>query len=143
MKKLAPRINDATAEFLPTAFPTTNAGAEYILDAYPALYKRTLIELRGRFSASELKLMLDVFNGTMLTSGISGQHLEINCIDGMELDALDTKWGVDKTAFAGKLKSITIFQAACLEVWANGFWYAEKSAADETGSVEKYVEGLV
>jgi len=139
-KKIGPQVSTQTIEFFGEKFKSTNAGAEYTLAAFPGLYQATLTrEIKGVFTAGELSLMLDVFNATMLTPALAGQHL--NCIDGMELDHLDEKWEINKAEFTKKLNALTIFQANCLEIWANGFWY---SGATETRGLdlEKYVAVL-
>ena len=143
-KQLGPRIGPQTEKWLEETFSARHPGAEYVLEMMPALYSRTLADLKGRFAQGELSLMIDVFNGTMLTSHIAGQHLTINCVDGMELDKLDEKWEVEKEKFIEKLKELTIFEAACLEIWANGFWYGgwHSGGTYETGEFEKYIEKL-
>ena len=121
--KTAPRIPGKSAEILAETFSSLNAGAEYVLSAWPSLYRNTLDKLRGQFSRGELMLMIDVFNSTALTAMAAGQQLDIQVDDGMRLDALDEKWGVDRNALNNKIADLTIFEAACLEIWANGFWY--------------------
>ena len=96
MIKTAPRISEKTAVFLPEHFRNLNQGLEYIIDSFMPLFQRTMHELRGKFTAGELKLMIDAFNSTMLTPGIAGQHLPLNCSDAMDLDGYDEKWKVDK-----------------------------------------------
>jgi len=132
-KPIAPKISDKSAEFYPQIFSNLNAGATYVLDAFPVLYRRTLHDLRGTFTCSELMLMVDVFNSTFLTSHISGQHLDIQVADGIALDALDKKWEIDGPALNAKIAALPIFSAACLEIWANGFWYSEASQNKDLG----------
>lgn len=125
-KKMTPRVTASSHKFLKHNFRTANAGAEYILEACTsALYPRTMHNIKGKFTADELRLILDVFNATALTAGSAGQHLVMNAVDGMELDGLDKKWNVDRKIFTLKLQSLSIFEAACLEIWAVGFWYGE------------------
>ena len=95
-KSTAPRLGDAHAEFILKSFPTLNAGCEYILNAWPGIVKRTLADLSGQFTAGELSLIIDVFNGTALTPGLAGQHIAINVADSIDLDHTDQKWSVDK-----------------------------------------------
>jgi hypothetical protein len=121
--KTAPRISDTAAKVITDGFSSLNAGCEYILNAWPALFRRTIHGLKREFERGELKLMVDIFNASILTPGIAGQHLIANCEDGIELDGLDKKWEIDKKKFLEKIHSLTIFEAACLEIWANGFWY--------------------
>lgn len=122
MPKIAPRIPDTTAELLPQQFGTVNAGAEYVLSAWPNLYRRTIAELRGVFSYGELMLILDVSNSTYLTPGLAGQHLPLSVADGIALDGLDKKWAVDEESINGKIRELTSFQAAALEIWARAAW---------------------
>ncbi len=94
------------------------------------------------FAGAELKLIVDVFNGTALTAGIAGQHLLLSCSDGIELNNLDAKWDVDRKAFLEKLQSLSVFQAACLEIWANGFWY-NKNAANGELDIDAHIGPMV
>jgi len=120
--KLGPRISDTAATWLSAHFSTRNAGAEYILEAFPELYRRVLRDLKGRFTPGELSLLLDVMNGHMLTPQLAGQSLIISCVDSMALDGTDTKWGVDAQGFADSLQGCRPFELACLEIWAQAFW---------------------
>lgn len=139
MKKIGPRISENTEKFILNNFRSVNAGGEYFIEAFLPLFKRTLADLRGVFTDSELKLMVDVFNSTVLTPALAGQHLFINCSDGMELDRLDHKWEVTRKTLLEKLQALSIFQAACLEVWACGFWLA-KDAKEK--KLNEYIEFL-
>ena len=138
-KIISPRINPAIEKWLAETFRSKTGGAEYAIEAFHALYRRSLHALKGRFSSGELKLMIDVFNGSALTAGIAGQQCLISCIDGMALDALDEKWSVDRQAFTGKLQALTLIEATCLEIWANGFWYGD---AEKEKDIFIYIKGL-
>ena len=126
-KSTAPRIGEQSAKFYPGLFSSLNAGLEYTADAFPALYRRTLHDLRGTFSRGELMLMIDIFNATALTPQLAGQHLAASVSDGIAWDRLDQKWEIDGAALNAKIADLTIFACACLEIWANGFWYRQKS----------------
>jgi hypothetical protein len=135
-KNIGPRISAQAEKYYTDNFDSLNKGATYVLEAWPVLYRRTLAELKGRFVRGELCLMIDVSNGLFLTSSIAGEHLEIQCVDGMALDGLDEKWEIDRAEFTGKLTSLTLWQSAVLEVWARSFW------EPEPGDLEKYVSRL-
>jgi hypothetical protein len=137
MKKIAPRISDQTAELLPELFGRLNTGAEFILDSWPGLYKRTLHGLKGKFTRGELLLMVDVMNGTILTPGISGQHLAINVADGISLDKLNEKWEINGPELNAKIAGLSAFETACLELWIQAFWNRE-----DHGDLDKYVAAL-
>ena len=87
--KITPRIQPPTAEFLEGLFRSRNAGAEFVLETAPVLYRRALNERKGFFSEGELSLIIDVMNSTFLNPGLLGQHLEMQCQDGISLDGLD------------------------------------------------------
>lgn len=144
MKKTAPVISDSAAEFYPSLFSSLNAGLTYTLESFPALYRRTLHDLRGTFSRNELMLMVDVFNSTALTAPMAGQHIIVQVADGCDLDRLDKKWGIEKTAMIEKLRALPIFALSCLEILANGFWYRQGAETFRSGEdLEKWVGQLL
>ena len=131
MKAISPKINDSSAEFYPSVFSNLHSGAAYVLDSFPRLYQRTLHEMRGKFMKGELSLMIDVMNATMLTPQSAGYHLAANVADGIALDGLDAKWEIDGEALNKKLAELSVFDLACLEIWANGFWYRANRPNDD------------
>ena len=140
-KAIAPPISEASAKFYADQFTTLNYGTTYTLDSFPVLYQHTLHDLKGVFSEPELMLMIDVFNATALMPQLAGQHFEIQVRDGIELDGLDEKWKIDKEALLKKIEALPIFSIACLEIWANGFWYAdEKTRAKKDLSGKEFKE---
>jgi len=132
-KKCSPLISDQAIEFYSSQWDNLNAGVTYTLEAFFPLYRRTLHEMRGKFTEGELSLLIDVSNGLWLTPGIAGQHTIAQTEDGCDLDKLDKKWKIDKKILVEKLKSLPIFALACLEVWACGFW-CSKNDQGEVGS---------
>lgn len=136
--KTAPRISDKSADFYRDKFESMNAGLEYVLDAFPALYRYTLDGLRGKFVQPELMLMIDVCNGLWLTPRMAGQHLSAQVADGIALDKLDEKWNIDGAELNGKIAGLSIFEAACLELWVQAFW-----AQDSQDNIEEYVSAMV
>jgi hypothetical protein len=142
MIKTAPRISEKAGDFYPAHFSSRNGGLEYVLDAFPALYQRTIPQVLAKFKGQELMLIIDVFNATMLTAGIAGQHVGISVADGIDLDRLDEKWGIDRAEIMEKIEGLAAFEAACLEIWANGFWYAAVKPVDNIG-IEEYITRYV
>lgn len=131
--KIGPRIDEKTATWFERNFGSRNAGAEFVLDAFPGLYRETLRGLRGRFTAGELSLILDVMNGTMITPQFVGHTIAANIEDGMRLDRLDQKWKTDARGFITKLQNLELFHLAALEIWARAFWeggYFERGIED-------------
>lgn len=135
--KTAPRISDKSADFYRNKFESMNAGLEYVLDAFPALYRYTLNDLKGRFYRGELMLMIDVCNGLWLTPKMAGQHMSAQVSDGIALDHLDEKWEIDGQDLNKKIARLTIYEAACLELWVQAFW-----KQDDHSNIEEYVAEL-
>lgn len=135
MPKITPRIMDTTEKWLSENFSSKHAGAELVLDAFPVLYRRGLADLKGQFDGPELSLLLDAFNGLYLTPGLLGQHLVASATDGIRLEGLAEKWGVNSDRFLIRLDSLSFFERACLEIWLRAFW--ESGAEDHEAWVGK------
>lgn len=143
----APKIRQSAADFYAAHFPSLNAGATFVLDAFPTIFMATLAEIRGKFSLGELSMVLDVLNGhgTLLAfggSGLAGQYIVPNIEDSFRLypGQFEDKWGIDNPEdFVNRLNSLTRAQSLCLEIWAAGFW--EKKYMNT--AVEEYCKPLV
>lgn len=122
-KRVAPWVFAPAQTWTLETFENLNQAATYLINSAPPLYRQTLIELKGKFTADELRLMLDVMNGTMLTAEWPGATLAGNVRDGIALDALDEKWGINGKELTDKIDTLHVFQLHVLELWANSFWY--------------------
>jgi hypothetical protein len=139
MPKVNPSISDMSADFYEEKFRSRNAGCEYFLDAIPSLYKHTMWSLKGRFDGDELKLIVDLFNSTQLSPSFAGQQMNGKINDGVKLDGMDKKYDVNGVRLMEKIDNLTLFERACLELWANGYWYAN----DELPDLEGYINSLI
>jgi hypothetical protein len=135
--KIGPRISESAGAWLGQNFSSRNAGAEYVLEAFPECYRRTMYDLKGRFSAGELSLLIDTFNSTMLSPRLAGQHLALSAHDSMILDGTDQKWSVDREGFEAKIAALSFFECAALEIWVKAFWEQH-----EKNNLEEYVAFL-
>jgi len=142
-KAVSPRISESSHAFYGKTFDNVHQGTYFVLEMFPAVYGLTLArELKGKFTAGELMLMIDVNNGLFLTPQISGQHMDIQVADGCSLDRLDEKWKVDAKKMSKKIGELTLFQGACLEIWSRAFW--ESGEWEGHGdALKKYVEALL
>ena len=139
MKAISPKIQDAAAGFYPKFFKNLNAGATYTLESFPGMYRKTLFGMKGLFSENELKLIVDIFNSTMLTPVLAGEHLVWSVQDSIELEHVDKKWEVKKEIILQKISKLHLFEKACIEIWANGFWY---NSDDTPQDLDKYIKLL-
>lgn len=126
--KVAPRLNRITGEFIASHFDTLNSGCEFTLETLPVLYRRTIQEIKGRFTASELALLLSVSeNVTMVSAGVgqlAGQHIALAVSDSFSLypGKLESDYGVECQHVLNKLAGLTAFQLICLEIWLAKYW---------------------
>jgi hypothetical protein len=139
-KQIGPRVGEAAHDWYAAHFGNPNAGASYILEAFPALYRATMIrELRGKFTRPELMLILEVCNGLLLTPGIAGQHLVLSVHDGIELNGLDEKWQVDREQITAKLSTMTVAHLVVMEIWARAYW---ESAWRDEATGDKWISEI-
>jgi hypothetical protein len=128
MKAIAPKIEDRAADWYAKTFQSINAGTTFILNAFPTMYTQAMAEMRGKFTYGELGMILDVLNGygTLLVNqgdSIVGQGILLSMHDSFDLypGMYEDKWDATKDVL-DKLKELTRFQKACMEIWAAGFW---------------------
>jgi hypothetical protein len=140
-KQIGPRINDKTASWLAETFSSTSAGAEFVLDANRVLYARTLKGLKNEFTRGELMAMIDVMNSHFLTAFSAGTELILSLGDAIEMEGLAEKWQIDGAKLITDLSLMSAYELACLEWWANGFWYGGGSDRPER-DLEAYVAAL-
>jgi hypothetical protein len=137
-KKTSPRCSLEAIAAYKRIFPSTNAALEYLADGFPSLYTRTVEGLSGKFSSNELKLMIDAMNGALLTPWLSGLHIEAHISVAVHLDKIHKKWGVDPVQLLAKINTLSVFERACLEIWAGAFWLKTNQV-----DVDKYILPMV
>lgn len=111
---------------------------EFLAGCMAQVYAATLPALKGRFTAGELKLMLDLANSLFLQPGLFGQQLPVE-IEDSHLDNLPEKWAVDQAELLRKLDDSSLVELGVLELWTKAFWDAEDNGAE---TVEMYVNQL-
>lgn len=127
-RPVAPKLDGETIDFFRSRFPSLNGAIEYIANSFPPLYTRSIQGMAGKFSANELKLILDAMNGTLLTPALAGQHVALNVADSITLNHFDKKWDVDKDQILPKLNALSVFDRAILEIWCGAFWLSANQA---------------
>lgn len=141
--QLGPRVSWKTGDWLAFTFGTRNKGAEFMLEAFPELYRRCIAdELRGKFTVPELSLLLDSFNVDKrgFRPDMAGRYIILRTADAIRLDHIDAKWGVDAVSFMEKINALSLFQRACLEIWSRAFW--ENGALELETRLEEWVRQL-
>jgi len=122
MKRVSPRITEATETWLSETFSSLSGGAEYVLEAAESVYRRFVVDMKKAFSQPELKLIIDAYNGHMLTARFAGQGLSLGIQDSIKYDGLDSKWEIDGDALVGKIQALSLPEKMLMEAWAKGYW---------------------
>jgi hypothetical protein len=115
-------ISEKATNFIDNWFEKRNPGIEFILETFYYSFNHALNEIKGKFTENELNLIIDAFNGTLLTTQIMGQHLQPQVEDGCSFEFLNDKWDVSKKDLLKKISELTNFQAAAIEIWASALW---------------------
>ncbi|HAM53091.1 MAG TPA: hypothetical protein DCP92_21210 [Nitrospiraceae bacterium] len=131
-QQLGPRADVKTMDFFKVHFGTVNAGAEYALEAFYSLFRATLRELRGKFQQEELMLLIDGMRDRELTAVNAGQGFLNEIEDAIHLNGADKLWNVKREEIIKKIRMLSVSQRALLEVWAHGFWKANRGGNEET-----------
>ena len=134
---VGPKISEQTADFLSEHFKSRNAGAEYILEASSYLYRKALLNLKGKFSHEELCLIIQVLEKISLYPLMAGQHLVEQVKDAVLLGDRDNIVKISELEFLDRLDKLSLFQMACLEIWAKKYWLNESGH-----DIDKYVNML-
>ncbi len=89
-------------------------------------------QARRKFSRGEQSMLIDIFNGTILTPGLLGQHLIAQVEDSFDLypGTYEEKWGASRQEMIDKIISLAPVSAAFLELWAVGFWALNQNPGD-------------
>ena len=88
------------------------------------MYGQTVEQLRGRFDARELRMVLDVMNGVFLEPHTVETAVVADIADSFQLypGVYEEKWGVEQEVMMEKITSLSPWEAACLACWAAEFW---------------------
>ena len=90
-------------------------------------------ELKGKFTPSEWKFMVESMAGTLVSADMrpNVSIFVAHCEDSASLDCLDAKYGVDMPSFINKLKSLTSAQVDTIYYEIEKFWEHPESNLDE------------
>ncbi len=140
---VCPTLPSETISNYREIFQTVDDGIEYVLEMFPVLFKNALSEIRGRFSKKEVMLIIRVMSGLILSPQLAGQYIVGNVLDRIGREDLLASVGIEKSGFLEKLRSLNIFQRACLEIWANSYWYQGGKPYEDSDALNRYMETLI
>lgn len=126
-KSIAPKIEASSADWISSMFPSLNAGATFILEAMPNIYRRSLYEIDGQFAENELIAILDILEeqGGKISAPTAGRTLPFKiedlCRDNDEYSE----------SFSNRINDLPRIHLVCLEIWAASFWQQKEKTREE------------
>jgi len=111
---------DSSADFLRGNFKTLNAGAEFVIDAFPGFYYCSISNLVGKFTENELVFFIHILNRKLVPTML-GHYLIVGIENSLNRSTLD--FLKLKPAFLlKKVKSLSFSDVAVLEIFLANFW---------------------
>lgn len=97
---------------------------------------------RKNLTLNEQKMLIDIYNGTLLTPHLLGRTMLAEVEDSFNLypGVYEEKWGVNKDEMLEKIKNLDTLSAALIELWAVNFW---ETNDDNSISLEDYLSGKI
>lgn len=105
------------------------------------IYQEEINLLRQIFTRGELCMLIDILNGTYLDPHTLPSAIKASAEDSFSLypGQYEEKWDIEKQGILEKLRRLNAFQAACLAIWANDFWYGSEKGAG-TLDLDRYIK---
>lgn len=112
-RKVTPRVREETAEWYAERWRTSNAGYEYALSTFPALYDWALERMRGTLTYEELVEVIDWYTAQT---------------DQMSIKRFSAQYD----AIRARIESLDIPSRVVLDAWASGFYASGLSLSEYT-----------
>ena len=144
---ITPKIEESALELFGQIFrkkngaPNPQGGATYIVEAFRAIYRQNLLDLKGKFSPQEIKLMLHAVKDSELSSEFAGRRLMEHTMDSISLDGALAEFGVDLVEFTEELGKLSVPQLAYLELWMQAYWNQVNDAA--ALEIDEYIKPIL
>jgi len=99
-QKIMAAIFEKTKKFITQNFKSAGTGASYILEMFPELYSREIIDIKKLFTQEELIGIIYCFQSRPLHPDMAGRIIP----------------------HTAKTDTCSVFTLSCLEIWAQAFW---------------------
>jgi len=107
-----------------------------------ALIANAMDAARRKLSRGEQLMLIDIYNGTILSPAHLGSGLLAQVADALAdvPGQYEAKWSVDGEAMLQKIRSLSQLDAALIELWAAGYWQLHDTIPD---SLNAYLRGTL
>jgi len=120
MSNITVRMSPVVEKYLSNA-KNKSAAANQAIECWAASEKRARRAIVGIFTASELKAIIDVLNGTLVDCSYA-DSIQHEFEDGCILEGLDKKWKLDKDSTLAKMAKLSLPEWIVLYQVAREFW---------------------
>ena len=134
------RVPEAYHEDFRKIGNNTSQNAIQAISGYIELRRYTMRELKGVFSAAEIKYLVDMSNSSMFLPEYASnlQMLIARVEDANKFDGLADKWQVNLDIMLDKIKKLTSAQVFFLQFACYNYWYG----SDDVGDLDSFVNDL-
>lgn len=134
------RIIESLLEQVQKRYDSDQAGTNRLLAYVFELERKLSYELKGLFTKSELSLIADAENGTMITPQYWGNKrmLLIQLEDANQFDNISEKWDVDFDNLIGKIKNIPDSLLLFLHEEIYRFWNESPAYGSPTPNLDAF-----
>ena len=139
MKNVTIRCDEETISRAEKLYGAKVTGLQIAVEAYFEIQRRTLFELKGRFSESEIMAIVDNMNGSMISPEFasSADILMSHLRDGNTYEGLFAKWKIDASDFESRIMALTSAQTWVLMDAVRRFWDNESTEEDALAKFAK------
>jgi hypothetical protein len=139
--KMNIRVPAATHQWMGSGlFPTAHTAAQSIVVASHRLYRLTIEEIKGRFSAGELHMIITSVENLEPAGIAAGGEMLLQINDMVSLRQLDGEIP-DIAGFMARIRRLTAYQAAVLQWWAMGYHNLSKRGASSL-ELQEYLDTI-
>lgn len=120
-------------------YRTARQGYTKIVQDFPIIYARTLLELKGTFLQRELLALFDMRKESILDAKYAtAQYLITEIVDTENIEGLFSDHGIDHDDLQHVVSGLTAFQTYVFLDWIAVFWHRASGEMD----IRKYIEPL-
>jgi len=126
--KVSPYISSGDAEFFKGIGGKPGTGATFALEAFRVSYPSALRDLSGYFSASELELLISLWEGEEISGKSAGEQIVQMLDEVSEHEA--GQYRVHLPDLKEAVNKLSIFQRVTFSAWCRGYYRQRKSISE-------------
>lgn len=131
------RMDIFTVVAIAKIFKTRTKGLFWLSHSFPHLYKATLGEMKGLFSRDEIMALCECQSGAKLSPEMAGRVIIPSVRKAIALGGMAKN--VDGKSLLKKVKALSTWERACLEVFIESLWHPTESTANLEANIKALI----